>query len=91
LLRTAFWVVVCVVVFKLLLVHVRVDGISMLPTCPDQSVYWVNRLAYVRHAPQRGDVVAIRFIKMDSAIARLEPPVFRKRCMEEPRVIKSMK
>jgi len=74
LLRTAFWVVVCVVVFKLLLVHVRVDGISMLPTCPDQSVYWVNRLAYVRHAPQRGDVVAIRFIKMDSAIARLEPP-----------------
>jgi len=74
LLRTAFWVVVCVVVFKLLLVHVRVDGISMLPTCPDQSVYWVNRLAYVRHAPQRGDVVAIRIIKMDSAIARLEPP-----------------
>jgi signal peptidase I len=74
LLRTAFWVVVCVVVFKLLLVHVRVDGISMLPTCPDQSVYWVNRLAYVRHAPQRGDVVAIRFIKMDSAISRLEPP-----------------
>jgi signal peptidase I len=73
-LRTAFWVVVCVVVFKLLLVHVRVDGISMLPTCPDQSVYWVNRLAYVRHAPQRGDVVAIRFIKMDSAISRLEPP-----------------
>lgn len=72
--RTAFWVVVCVVVFKLLLVHVRVDGISMLPTCPDQSVYWVNRLAYVRHAPQRGDVVAIRFIKMDSAISRLEPP-----------------
>lgn len=66
--------VVCVVVFKLLLVHVRVDGISMLPTCPDQSVYWVNRLAYVRHAPQRGDVVAIRFIKMDSAISRLEPP-----------------
>jgi signal peptidase I len=74
LLRTAFWAVVCVVVFKLLLVHVRVDGISMLPTCPDQSVYWVNRLSYVRHAPQRGDVVAIRFIKMDSAIGRLEPP-----------------
>jgi signal peptidase I len=74
LLRTAFWAVVCVVVFKLLLVHVRVDGISMLPTCPDQSVYWVNRLSYVRHAPQRGDVVAIRFIKMDSAIVRLEPP-----------------
>jgi signal peptidase I len=74
LLRAVVWAAICVVVFKILLVHVRVDGISMLPTCPDQSVYWVNRLAYVRHAPQRGDVVAIRFIKMDSTIGRLEPP-----------------
>ena len=74
LLRAAVWVVVCVVVFKLLLVHIRVDGISMLPTCPDQSVYWVNRLAYVRHPPQRGDVVAIRFIQTDKAISHLEPP-----------------
>ena len=74
LLRAAVWAAVCVVVFKILLVHVRVSGISMLPTCPDQSVYWVNRLAYVWHAPQRGDVVAIRFIKIDSAINRLEPP-----------------
>ena len=63
LLRAAVWVAVCVVVFKLLLVHIRVDGISMLPTCPDQSVYWVNRLAYVWHAPQRGDVVAIRLFR----------------------------
>ena len=74
LLRAAVWVVVCVVVFKLLLVHIRVDGISMLPTCPDQSVYWVNRLAYVRNPPQRGDVVAIRFIQTDKAISHLETP-----------------
>jgi signal peptidase I len=74
LLRALVWAAVCVVVFKLLLVHVRVDGISMLPTCPDQSVYWVNRLAYVLHAPQRGDVVAVRFVQADGAISRLEPP-----------------
>jgi signal peptidase I len=74
LLRTAVWAVVCVVMFKLLLVHIRVDGISMLPTCRDQSVYWVNRLAYVWHPPERGDVVAIRFIQTDKAISRLETP-----------------
>jgi signal peptidase I len=74
LLRAAAWAAVCVVVFKIVLVHVRVSGISMLPTCPDQSVYWVNRLAYVWHAPQRGDVVALRFIQTDDSVSRLEPP-----------------
>ncbi len=74
LLRLVVWAVLCVVVFKLLFVHIRVDGISMLPTCPDQSVCWVNRLAYAWHPPQRGDVVAIRFIQTDKAISRLEPP-----------------
>jgi signal peptidase I len=72
--RLVIWAVLCVVIFKLLLIHVRVDGISMLPTCPDKSVYWVNRLAYISHAPQRGDVVAIRFVPADDAISRLEPP-----------------
>ena len=49
-------------------------GISMLPTCADQSVYWVNRLAYLWHEPQRGDVVAIRFVPAEGTINRLEPP-----------------
>jgi signal peptidase I len=74
LLRAALWAAVCVVIFKILLVHVRVSGISMLPTCPDQSIYWVNRLAYVWRAPQRGDVVALRYIQTDNSISRLEPP-----------------
>ena len=74
LLRAVVWAAVCVVGFKLSLVHIRVDGISMLPTCPDQAVYWVNRLAYVAHAPQRGDVVAIRIVPADGTINRLEPP-----------------
>lgn len=74
LIRLVIWSVLCVVVFKLLLVHVRVDGISMLPTCPDKSVHWVNRLAYLWHEPRRGDVVAIRFIEADGSISQLEPP-----------------
>ena len=74
LLRLVIWVVLCLVVFKLLFVHIRVDGISMLPTCADQSVHWVSRLAYIGHQPQRGDVVAIRFVPADDSISRLEPP-----------------
>ena len=74
LLRMVIWAVLVVVGFKLSLVHVRVDGISMLPTCPDRSVYWVNRLAYIWHGPQRGDVVAIRFVPADNSISRLELP-----------------
>jgi signal peptidase I len=74
LLRLVVWAVVCVVGFEVSVVHIRVDGISMLPTCQDQSVYWVNRLAYLRHEPQRGDVVAIRFVPADGTINKLEPP-----------------
>jgi signal peptidase I len=74
LLRAALWAALCVVVFKLLFIHIRVDGISMLPTCADQSIYWVSRLAYLRHEPQRGDVVAIRFVTPDDSISRMEPP-----------------
>ena len=59
LIRAAIWAVICVVIFKVVLVHVRVDGISMSPAYADNSRHWVNRLAYVWHEPQRGDVVAI--------------------------------
>ena len=59
LLRIAILVVVSVVVFKLVLVPIQVEGGSMLPTYGDRSVNFVNRLAYVFHEPRRGDVVAI--------------------------------
>ena len=72
--RTALWVVLCLVIFKILLVHVRVSGISMLPTCPNNAIYWVSRLAYVWHEPRRGDVVAIRVVDATDALSRLEPP-----------------
>jgi len=60
LVRLAFLVALCFIVFKFVLLHIRVEGISMLPTYPDQSAHYVNRLAYLLHEPQRGDVVCIR-------------------------------
>jgi signal peptidase I len=58
--RCAVLVVASAVVFKVVLIPIRVTGVSMVPTYADRSVNFVNRLAYLRHEPQRGDVVAIR-------------------------------
>lgn len=58
--RLAVLVVVCFVIFKFILVPIRIEGISMLPTCRDQQFNCVNRLAYLRHEPQRGDIVSVR-------------------------------
>ena len=60
LLRAVIWGVATVIIFPHVLVRVEVKGISMLPTCPDHSKYWVNRCAYLWHEPQREDIVAIR-------------------------------
>ena len=59
--RLAVLVVACVVVFKFVLLPIRVTGISMEPTFHDHAVNFVNRLAYVRGQPQRGDVIGLRF------------------------------
>jgi len=72
--RIIIWVVVCVVVFKVVLLRVEVDGISMLPTYRNHSKNWINRVAYFRHEPQRGDVVAIRLVQATDSISQLEPP-----------------
>jgi signal peptidase I len=56
-------VVLIVVVFAArtyALLPIKVRGPSMLPTYQDHGVNFVNRLAYVRADPQRGDVVAIK-------------------------------
>jgi signal peptidase I len=60
LIRAAILALVCVVVFKCLLLPVRVEGISMTPTYADGAIHFVNRLAYLRREPRRGDVVGIR-------------------------------
>jgi signal peptidase I len=62
LVRIVVLVVVCFVVFKFVLVPIRVEGGSMLPTYKDHGVNFVNRLAYLSHGPRRGDVVAIRLL-----------------------------
>jgi signal peptidase I len=58
--RIVILVVTCVVVFKFVLLPIRVEGVSMLPAYKDKSVNFVNRLAYLRHGPRRGDVVGLR-------------------------------
>src|SRR5689334_11027740 len=62
--RTAIRIVVIVivsfVVFKLILIPIRVDGPSMLPTYHTGQVNFVNRLVYLFREPRRGDVVGIR-------------------------------
>ena len=60
LVRIVVLVVTSFVVFRFILLPIRVEGISMLPTYTDRSWNLVNRLAYLRHEPQRGDVVSIR-------------------------------
>jgi signal peptidase I len=59
--RVVVLVVVCYVVFKHLLLPIRVDGPSMLPTYREFSVNFVNRMAYWFSEPRRGDVVAVRY------------------------------
>jgi signal peptidase I len=69
--RTTLRLLVVVAVVVLLryfvLIPIQVDGPSMLPTYHQGKVDIVNRLAYLWHGPQRGDVVAIRF----SGVSRL--------------------
>lgn len=54
-------VLVAAVVFmiKVVVIPIRVYGPSMEPTYRDQQINLINRLAYRKHGPQRGDVVGI--------------------------------
>ena len=62
LVRIVVLVAVSVVVFKFVLLPVRVQGGSMLPTYKDHGIHVVYRLAYLFHEPRRGDVVSIRLL-----------------------------
>jgi signal peptidase I len=59
LVRSLILAALCLVTFKFLFIPVRVDGGSMSPTYSDRGINLVNRMAYKRSAPRRGDVVAI--------------------------------
>jgi signal peptidase I len=58
--RLAILIVGSFVVFKFVLIPVKITGISMEPTYHNGRVDFINRLAYVRNEPQRGDIVGIR-------------------------------
>jgi signal peptidase I len=62
--RTAVRVLVLAAVsfvtFRWVLMPIRAEGISMLPTYRSGSLNLVNRLAFTYGQPERGDVVAIR-------------------------------
>jgi signal peptidase I len=61
LLRILVLTLTCFVVFKFILIPIRVEGISMEPTYHNHRINCVNRFAYLHHEPERGDVVSIRF------------------------------
>lgn len=58
--RIALLVLVTFILFKFVLIPIRIQGISMAPTYTDGSINLINRLAYVYSKPQRGDVVGVR-------------------------------
>ncbi|MEO8521072.1 MAG: S26 family signal peptidase, partial [Acidobacteriota bacterium] len=48
------------ITFRWVLIPIRAEGISMLPTYRSGSLNFVNRLAFTFRPPARGEVVAIR-------------------------------
>ena len=62
--RILVLVIVAFVLFGFFLLPVRIGGPSMLPNYRTGGVNIVNRLAYLRHGPERGDVVTIRISGM---------------------------
>lgn len=59
LLRAAALIATAYLLFGHVLIPVRGEGPSMQPTLRDGQLVLVNRLAYWRTAPTRGDIVAI--------------------------------
>lgn len=60
LLRVCALGLLAVVIFGFVLLPVRLEGISMLPTYRDGALNFANRLTFLWRRPSRGDVVAIR-------------------------------
>jgi signal peptidase I len=60
LVRLVILVLLSSVLFKGVLIPIRVTGKSMEPTYRDGRVNFINRLAYWRRAPRRGDVVGLQ-------------------------------
>jgi signal peptidase I len=61
LVRVIVWIILIVVIRSYVLLPIRVEGVSMLPTYKENGINFVNCLAYLFRPPRRGDVVAIRY------------------------------
>ena len=57
--RAVVWIILFVLVFRFVVLGIRVTGKSMEPTYSHGQIRFVNRLAYKKRPPQRGDVVAV--------------------------------
>jgi len=60
LLRASALAILAPLFFIYILRPIRIVGISMEPSYHDQSIHTINRLAFWRSTPRRGDVVAIK-------------------------------
>lgn len=61
LVRILFVIFISLILFKFVLLPIRVTGESMLPNYNPGQIRFVNRLAYSKTSPQRADVVAVEF------------------------------
>lgn len=61
LVRMVITVATLLLVAHYLVLPIKVQGPSMLPTYETGRVNFINRLAFTFHEPRRGDVVGIRF------------------------------
>ena len=60
LVRVGVVVLSAFILLKFVVIPIRVTGISMDPTYADGGINFINRLAYLRSKPRRGDVVGVR-------------------------------
>jgi signal peptidase I len=58
--RIGVLAIISFVTFRWVLIPIRAEGVSMLPTYQSGTLHFVNRFAYSSARPVRGDIVAIR-------------------------------
>ncbi|MDB6124945.1 MAG: signal peptidase [Pedosphaera sp.] len=68
--RLAILIIGTFILFKFVLIPIRITGISMEPTYHDGRVNFINRLAYRHSDPRRGDVVGIRYSGIHLMLAK---------------------
>lgn len=60
LVRISVLVLLSFLAFRFWLIPIRVTGNSMLPSYKNGAINFINKLAYRRQHPQRGDVVGVK-------------------------------